>query len=85
MIDTNSGSFLGAVLLIIFLALGIIFYFIFKKFTGKYLALIIVFGALGYLLNELRPWNYLFYLAGVVCLILFIINLLRKKKINEIK
>lgn len=78
--DTNSGAFLGVILTLLLLVLGVISYLVFRKFINKHLVSATIFLVLVYIFDQLSPWNYLFYIASLVCLILVIIFLLKKRK-----
>jgi hypothetical protein len=80
MIDTTSPLIIGLIILFVTLIFGAIFYFVFKKLINKFLLLAIILVLLGVFWRYLRPWNYLFYFAGLVFLVLFIIGLFKKKK-----
>lgn len=80
MADTNSAALLGGILVIIFLIIACIVYFLLKKILPKHLVSSLILIVLGYVLGSFNPWNYIFYLAGIIFLILFLIALFKKNK-----
>ena len=77
--DTNSASFLGGILLLVILIIAFIIYLILKKYINKNLLLGLIFIILGYVLSPLKTWNYLFYIAGAIFLIIFFIDLIKRR------
>ena len=80
MADTNSAAFLGGALVIIFLIIACVAYFLLRKILPKQLVSGLILIILGYVFESFNPWNYLFYVAGGIFLILFFVDLFRKKK-----
>ncbi len=80
MYDSISFVFPALILILVILLIGLIVFLFLKKIINQYLLLFFILGLIGFIFKELDPYNYIFYLAAIICLILFIVEMFKKKQ-----